>query len=197
MPELEDLAALSLAQTRERLASHVLPVGFARVYSQHVRLRAGQEELPTWSVSEFEQRLADVVSLIDAADVAKDSGEDPQPSYRRAAELLEWLDHPRIKQGDAPFSVLGAACYHLAGFPARASTLVARRSTSAGDALLQHLLRGDFPRLFREAPDAASSQREWLRTRESWLHSDWYTAVMREVASGGCPGRRGTSVAVS
>lgn len=185
MPELEYAAALTLAQTRERVAGTLLPFEVARVYSQHVRLRAGQDRLPTWTPAEFEARFADVVTLIDAADEARASSAEWRPSYKRAAELLEWLDHPAVNLLRLPLGLLGAACYSLAGLPARAMTLAAPPVRTDQDApLLRLLLRGDFPSLLVEAADAASTRP--LSTSSgngSWSHADWYSLVLREIGA--------------
>lgn len=183
MPELEDSAALALAQAVERAAESALPRDVARVYSQHVRLRARQERLPTWTEEEFHARLSDVVTLLDAADEPSLASSRRQSAYQRAAEMLEWLDHPGINALALPLNLLGAACYSLAGLPARAATLASRSVAAEHDApLLRLLLQGDFPALLVDAADAASPRSAEAADRP-WTQSDWYRIAMREVAA--------------
>src|SRR5207245_3771514 len=93
-------------------------------YSQHVRLRTGQGQLPSFTADEGARRLIDAVRLVDASFAARDRGDaDWRTGLRRAAEVLEWLAHPETNPEGLPLSLLGAACYHLAGYAARASRL--------------------------------------------------------------------------
>lgn len=185
MPELEDVAALTLAQALERAAENALPFEAARVYSQHVRLRAGRERLPTWTDDEFQARLTDVMTLLDAADDAGAGSPERKSAYRRAAEILEWLDHPVVNKLGVPLNLLGAACYSLAGLPARAATLASHPVPLEHDApLLRLLLAGDFPSLLVEAADAASTVTvDAAQSESNWSRSEWYRLSMKEVAA--------------
>jgi hypothetical protein len=95
---------------------------------------------------ELEERLSDAVRLVEASLVAKREGEtDWTDGLRRAGELLEWLAHPQLNPSGLPLSLLGAAAYQLAGYPARASSLAAPGRIGEEDApLLRLLLAGNF-----------------------------------------------------
>lgn len=156
MVEVTERAALAGRRLREDLGRPGLTVDLARLYSQHVRLRTGQGGLRTFTVDEAARRLADAVRLVDASFSARDRGEsDWRIGLRRAAEILEWLAHPETNPDELPLSLLGAACYHLAGYPARAASLARHRQNEPDAPLLRHLLRSDFEGLLSLATSLA------------------------------------------
>lgn len=74
-----------------------LPPNFARLYSQHTRLRERQRGLSSWHSGESQERLNDAVRLIGASFIEREAGvEEWHNGLRRAAELLEWLSHPYL-----------------------------------------------------------------------------------------------------
>src|SRR5207247_2333608 len=100
---------------------------------------------------------------------AKDSALDFwRPATLRAAELLEWLALPLAGAIPCPATLLSAALYQLAGYPARAFGLLATASENRRESdLLRALLKGDFPVLFRVLASywAAPEYRERARRR--------------------------------
>lgn len=155
------------ARLRAELASDELPRVFAQILSQHVRLRSGQEPLDSLRDSSLGRSLADAVRLIEAARIAK-ANDDPgwENGYRRAGELLEWLAHERINPEGLPLTLLGAAAYHLAGFPARSASLTAARPTNEADApLLRALLEGSFSRLLPGGARVANARTRTVESR--------------------------------
>ena len=172
MPDPSERAALAGDVLRDRFAQARLPREFARLYSQHVRLRTRQPSLETFSEEEAGARLSDAVRLVDASFLAKERGEDGwRAGLRRSAELLEWLAHPEMNEVGLPLSLLGAACYHLAGYPARASSLAAPSTTELDAPLLRMLLRSDYEGLLTEAPSLALDLRR-QRVDEDAAQSD-------------------------
>ena len=59
-----------------------------------------------------------------------------------------------------PLSLLGAACYHLAGYPARASSLARHRANEQDAPLLRLLLQSDFEGLLSLAASLAHESRD-------------------------------------
>jgi hypothetical protein len=157
VPDVAERAAQAGRRLRDELARPQLTVDLARLYSQHVRLRTGQDPLPTFTVDERDRRFFDTVRLVDAAFAARERGEpDWQAALRRAAEILEWLAHPETNPELLPLSLLGSACYQLAGYPARAASLARRTSVEADAPLLRLLLEGNYDELLNVAVSIAS-----------------------------------------
>lgn len=147
----QDDKVLSLAQAvGNRLAGGDLPPSFAKLYSQHTRLSAGRAGV-RWGENETQQRLEDAVRLVDAGLVQR-RADDPDwfRPMLRAAELLEWLAHPALNTDSLPIDLLAAAAYQLAGYPARAASMLSQSTAANADVgPLVALLRGDFPVLLR------------------------------------------------
>lgn len=143
--ELTALAAL----IRETQAGSNLPPLFAKLYSQHTRLREQQPGLTGWRREEASERLKDAVRLIEGAFIERDAGgEQWRDGCRRAGELLEWLTHPSLNPQHLPMRLLSAATYQLAGYPARASGLLKDDpQDEANSAILSAFLKADFPEL--------------------------------------------------
>ncbi len=160
MVDVTERAALAGRQLQEELARPRLTVDLARLYSQHVRLRTGQDQLRTFTPGEGVRRLVDAVRLVDASFSARARGDaDWRAALRRAAELLEWLAHPETNREGLPLSLVGAACYHLAGYPARASSLARIRAEEEDAPLLRLLLQSDFEGLLELAASLANESR--------------------------------------
>jgi len=110
---------------QESLAGSDLPPQFAKLYSQHTRVSANRPGLHSWGPSEARQRLDDSVRLLEAGFIQRGADhENYTSSMRRAAELLEWLAHPRLNPDELPLNLLASAVYQLAGYPARSSGLL-------------------------------------------------------------------------
>ena len=150
-PPNEDVLTLA-KKLREELASSNLPPKFAKLYSQHSRLREGQAGLKGWEADEEVIRLDEATRLIEVAFIEKEAQiENWQISIRRAGELLEWLSHPQLNPEQLPLRLLAAAAYQLAGYPARATGLFNEELSEVTESkILRWLLKADFPALFQQ-----------------------------------------------
>ena len=146
----EDVLKLARS-TSERLAGGALTPTFAKLYSQHTRLGAGQPGLRAWRSTEAEERLEDAVRLVEVALLQRSAEEaNWSEAMLRAAEILEWLSHPTLNPEGLPMRLLAAAAYQLAGYPARASGLLSLATELPSQSgPLRSLLGGDFPTLLR------------------------------------------------
>lgn len=164
MTDLSTQALLAGRLLRDQLATPRLPASVARLYSQHVRLRSGQPGLLSFSDSDLAAHLRDAVRLVEASLVSQSRGEAGWDSgLRRAAELLEWMSHPSLNEDGLPLTVLGAATYQLAGYPARASCLARRPPAGEHDApLIRLLVTGNFNALLLLAAQVAADSRPAL-----------------------------------
>jgi len=135
----------------ERLAGSGLPPSFAKLYSQHTLLRAGQPGLSGWRKEEASIRLNDAMRLLEAAFIEREAGSDSwRYEMRRVGELLEWLSHPELNPAKLPIRLLAAAAYQLAGYPARSTGLLSEDALESTESrILRSLLKAKFPELFR------------------------------------------------
>lgn len=161
---MTDLSTQALAAgrvLRDALATPRLSASTARLYSQHVRLRSGQPGLTSFTADDLASHLRDAVRLVEASLLARTQGEAGWESgLRRAAELLEWMSHPELNSDGLPLTVLGAAAYQLAGYPARASCLARYRPFGERDSpLLRLLVTGNFNPLLLLAAQIAADDR--------------------------------------
>lgn len=128
-----------------------LPREYARLYSQFSRLSMNQDGLATWKDIEATSTLDDAFRLIELGFLIKDSEQediDRTVDFRRAGELFEWLAHEKIGPDDLPATILAAACYQLAGLPARSSGLTAQTPSGQNSSdILKAFLKSDFPSL--------------------------------------------------
>ncbi|RXE87260.1 DEAD/DEAH box helicase [Pseudoalteromonas sp. A757] len=107
-------------------------------------------EVIKWREGESLKLLNHAYNLLHVADIFRevegDNSLDSFRSYKRAAELLEWL----ARSGDeininVPVSLLAGAAYQLSGLPAMSSGLLRQvTSEGAGWSLYAHFLQGDF-----------------------------------------------------
>ncbi len=139
------------SQLQDSLAGSGLTPSFAKLYSQHTRLRAGRPGLAGWREEEAVSRLNDAMRLVEAAFVKREIRDDSwHDGMRRAGELLEWLSLPELNPNRLPIRLLAAAAYQLAGYPARSSGLLREDTTEGTESgILRSLLKADFPSLFR------------------------------------------------
>lgn len=146
----------------DRLAGSDLPPLFAKLYSQYTRLNANQPSLAQWQENEANQRLDDALQILEAGLIEKDAGAAPwRNSVRRAAELFEWISHPKLRPEGVPTKLYSAALYQISGYPARAAGILANplsETSEANSAILTNLLKADFPRLLKVA------SKYWLET---------------------------------
>lgn len=148
--EIIDLAS----KFQNRLAGDGLLPPFAKLYSQYTRLRENQPGLSGWGGQrEVHERLDDIVRLIEAAFIKKESGDDEswRKVMRRAGELLEWLSLPELNPDKLPIRLLSAATYQVSGYPARASGLLKESNIQGTESLiLKSLLQSNFSALLDE-----------------------------------------------
>lgn len=116
-------------------------------------------EVIQWREGESLKLLSHAYNLIHVAEIFRElEGEnslDAFRSYKRAAELLEWLS----RSGDelninVPISLLAGATYQLGGLPAMSSGLLKQvTSSGAGWKLCAQFLQGDFDAVIRTATE--------------------------------------------
>src|SRR6185436_18520951 len=116
-----------------RLSDEVAGLGLtpaqAKLYSQHILLGLRQAGLRRFTPGDATARLEEAELLLASASIQREA--DPNGSWRRTAkragELLEWLAHREVVADDVPASLLAAAAYQIAGFPALAHGLLNER----------------------------------------------------------------------
>jgi DEAD/DEAH box helicase len=155
----EETVALA-SQLVESLVSGGLPPNLARLYSHHTRLRENQPGLPSWRKSEADSLLEDVMRLMEAASIQRQTQDNQwQKTVLRAGEILEWLPISDIDTNEISTRLLSAACYQLAGYPARALGLLREeRSLDNESGILIALLKADFVGLWQQI------SKYWSRT---------------------------------
>jgi len=139
------------SQLVESLVSSGLPRDFARLYSHHTRLRENQPGLMSWSQTESNSRLDDVIRLLEAASVQRQTDDTQwQKTVLRAGEILEWLPIRDTNSEEISTRLLAAACYQLAGYPARALGLLREEGSQDTESIiLIALLKADFVQLLQ------------------------------------------------
>jgi hypothetical protein len=149
-PDEETVALAS--QLSESLAGSGLPPALARLYSHYTRLRENQPGLRTWSQAESNGRLEDVMRLLEAASIQRQAEDNQwQKTLLRAGEILEWLPVSDIDDNEISTRLLSAACYQLAGYPARALGLLREENSLYNESrILIALLKADFAGLWHE-----------------------------------------------
>ena len=184
---------LNLAQKlKKELANSSLSQSFAKLYSQHTRLREGQLGLSGWQKDEETHRLNDAMRLIEVAFIERESNIENWPDgMRRAGELLEWLSHPQLNYNKLPLRLLAAAAYQLAGYPARSTGLLNEDKTDVIESKILHfLLKADFPDLFKQLTEywatllLSSTHNTELSGDEQEVFSDSFQQlIVKETAS--------------
>ncbi|MGG7385021.1 DEAD/DEAH box helicase, partial [Escherichia coli] len=141
-------AVLKIAeQIRANLASSTLSPQQAKLYSQRVRRDMGADGLKSFTASELALRIDEACLLLDTAWLERtvDDGRAWTAAVKRAAEILEWVSHATLKPAGAPFHLLSAAAYQVAGYPAMAlGHLRMMPEVEKSSKILCEFLRGDF-----------------------------------------------------
>ena len=172
----------------ESLVSSGLPPFFARLYSHHTRLRENRPGLMSWGENEAHSRLNDVIRLLEAASVQRQINEPEwQITVRRAGEILEWLSSTDINSEEISTRLLAAACYQLAGYPARALGLLRDETDQDNESrILTSLLKGDFVGLLERLSEYWShtftTERDTRRAEYANTH-ELTQVVVEETAS--------------
>jgi hypothetical protein len=176
----------------DRLGGSGLIPSFAKLYSHHTRIRENQRGLTNWRENEASNRLDDVMSLIEAALVQREVGDERWRSgMRRAGELLEWLSLPELNPDRLPIRLLSAAAYQFAGYPARASGLLKEDAIEGIESrILVSLLRADFVSLLQHLSQYWASVHsleqqviEVASTASNSIFDDLHKLIVRETAS--------------
>ena len=185
-PSAETVTLVS--QLVESLVGSGLPPALARLYSHHTRLRETRPGLMSWSQSEANSRLDDVVRLLEAASVQRQTEDDQwQKTVLRAGEILEWLPTTDTNSEEISTRLLAAACYQLAGYPARALGLLREEGHQDTESrILIALLQADFVGLLQQISGYWSqiipeTQDDSLSDNQS-IHSI-QTMIVRETVS--------------
>lgn len=145
----------------ETLAADLSPT-IAKLYSHHTRVKAGQKGLPSWSASEWADRLDDAVRLMEASRICREEGQEGWvDGWLRSAEIFEWLSTSGPEEDGSDLASVSAALYQLAGYPARALAVIHEsRSWGFASKLLSALLEGNFRLLLSEVSRYWSTDRE-------------------------------------
>lgn len=141
-----DEATLALADAIQAdLAEVRLKPNLAKLYSQFTKLKADDQGI-AWSEGESLARLEDALLLVQVGLLQKKGEhEGYRDSLRRAAEILEWLQHPNLNIYKLPIGLLAAAIYQIAGYPARATGLLnAEVNNELESDILKSFLKCDF-----------------------------------------------------
>lgn len=165
-PKLETISS----ELIEQLAGTDLPAQFAKLYSQHTRLGNLQPGLSSWSDAEADQRVSDIIRLIEAGFIELEANRQTHASssFKRAAELLEWLNHPGIKSGHYPLAILSGALYQLAGYPARASSVLKKETyEQSSSKIIGAFIKADFKSLLEGLSEFWSLSQENVSVEES------------------------------
>ncbi len=129
----------------EKVGTKKLKPNVAILYSQQSRLTAGQKGLSYWKEGDEKEYLEIAIKLIESSlQIWEDDQLRAKEGLRRAGELLEWVSKP--ESFEKPFSVelFSAACYQLAGFPARAMGLLEEGDEYLGSKIIEPFLKNDF-----------------------------------------------------
>lgn len=149
-----DSTTLALVQQLWRQTAGLgLTQAQAKLYSNHVLLSLQQPGLRRFSSTDASARLEEAELLLGSAGLER--AVHPEGDWRKAAkragELLEWLAHDGVVADGVPASVLAAAAYQVAGYPALARGLLAQLVNEGGIAgLMQSFLQADFPTLLAD-----------------------------------------------
>lgn len=180
-------------ELQKSLAGSRLTPAIAKLYSQHTRLRAGGKGLTGWREDEAGERLNDAMRLIEAAFIQREAGDTNwRNGMLRAGELFEWLSHPQLNPDFLPISLLAAAVYELAGYPARAAGLLNEDiSEGVESEILRSLLKADFPSLLQRLTEywaTAISSNFQTETSFLWDNTDtdadrFNKLIVKETAS--------------
>ena len=169
-------------ELQNSLAGSRLTPAIAKLYSQHTRLRAGEDGLTGWRQDEAGERLNDAMRLIEAAFIQREAGDTNwRNGMLRAGELFEWLSHPQLNPDILPIRLLAAAVYELAGYPARAAGLLNEdMSEGVESEILRSLLKADFPSLLQRLTEYwATATSSNFQTETSLLWDDTDTTADR------------------
>jgi len=149
---MADTETLALVQDiRGRFAADRLTPSQAKLYSQRIRRDMSRDGLKSFGSEDVAARLEEALLLIEAAWIERENGDEFwRQSMKRAAEILEWLSQPSLRQGKymrgVPIHLLSAAAYQLAGYPAMALGQLQRiPGDEAFSDLLLSFIRADFP----------------------------------------------------
>lgn len=149
-PSIETVTLAS--QLVESFVSSGLPPSVARLYSHYTRLRENQSGLRNWNQMDENSYLHDVMRLLEVASVQRQIEDDQwQKTVLRAGEILEWLPISGTKSEELSTRLFAAACYQLAGYPARASGLLRQDGSQDNESrILIALLKADFVGLLEQ-----------------------------------------------
>lgn len=144
----------------------------AKLYSQFTRLTSGRPGLTSWLKGEEDLRLSDAERLITASIALREGGYEAwRQAMRRAAEILEWLSHPELNPANIPTRLLSSAAYQLAGYPARATGLLAQQQGEKADAhIFSSFLKADSPALLTALVDSWANDKNANKDNS---HLEW------------------------
>lgn len=129
----------------DSLAGPDLSYDIARLYSHRTRIESGGVGLGSWNEDEGFARATEAAQLVEAAILKRDNDRSEwERDLRRAGEIFEWLSSVEDSSDVDFLQSNAAACYQLGGYPARASTILGRKSAKDTSDAVAAYLRGDF-----------------------------------------------------
>jgi len=148
-------------ETRTKLAEQRLTTGQAKLYSQNLLKSIGRDGLATFDANHVKEQVRNALLLIHLALIERrDSPESKwRDGIKRAGEILEWLSQKDLLPQGAPFHLLSAAAYQVAGYPALAlGHLRNVPENHAYSGILLNYIKGDFAQALIEIGKYWSAQ---------------------------------------
>lgn len=145
---MSNAAIINIAtETRNKLAEQRLTMAQAKLYSQNLLKSMGRDGLTTFNVDHITEQVRNALLLIHLALIERRDVPDSnwRDGIKRAGEILEWLSQKDLLPQGAPFHLLSAAAYQVAGYPALAlGHLQNVPEDRAYSGILFSFVKGDF-----------------------------------------------------
>lgn len=142
------------ADTRNKLAQLRLTPFQAKLYSQNLLKSTGQNGLVTFDEDNIEEQVHNALLLIHLSLIERQTAPEGEwrDGIKRAGEILEWLSQKDLLPAGAPFHLLSAAAYQVAGYPALALGHLQNVSEEyAYSRILFSYIKGDFAEVLVQA----------------------------------------------
>ena len=133
--------------SRESFAKQRLTSPQAKLYSQNILKQLGRAGLATFDSQSIDRHISQGLFLIQTAIIEKDNNPDGpwKEGIKRAGEIFEWLSEEGLLPDNAPFHLLSAGAYQVAGFPALArGHLLKVPETLSESQILHSFFKADF-----------------------------------------------------
>lgn len=133
--------------SREKLARQRLTSPQAKLYSQNILKQLGRDGLATFDGKSIEIYISQGLLLLQTALIEKDNNPDGpwKDGIKRAGEIFEWLSEEGLLPDNAPFHLLSAGAYQVAGYPALAMGHLLRVPDTISESQILHsFFKADF-----------------------------------------------------